>query len=138
MIGQIGQQICHTGLHQCGVVLLACDCIPSREGDMPIEGAVGMVHGIPSARALQMATAAVRRHYVLPETMGHPVVRAECLQLAYLIQAYGLAPLPPGAHPGLKGAAGQPVACQDDRPHVPGRPRRHLARDARALELSGT
>ena|SRR5579859_3764992 len=103
---------------------------------MPIERAVGIVHGIPSARALQMATAAARHHYVLPETMEHPVVRAECLQLAYLIQAYGLASRPPGAHPRLKGAAGQ-LAWQDDRPRVPARPRRHMARDAPALELLG-
>ena len=38
-----------------------------------------------------MATVAMRRHYVLPETIEHPAVRSECLRLAYLIQAYGLA-----------------------------------------------
>ena len=47
--------------------------------------------GMPSTEALQMATDAMRRHYVLPETMEHPAVRSECLRLAYLIQAYGLA-----------------------------------------------
>jgi hypothetical protein len=47
--------------------------------------------GMPSTEAMQMATDAVRRHYVLPETMEHPAVKAECLRLAYLIQAYGLA-----------------------------------------------
>jgi hypothetical protein len=46
---------------------------------------------MPSAEALQMAIDAMRRHYVLPETMEHPAVKAECLRLAYLIQAYGLA-----------------------------------------------
>ena len=42
-----------------------------------------------------MACDAMRRHYLLPETMEHPAVRAECLRLAYLIQAYGLAPTMP-------------------------------------------
>jgi hypothetical protein len=37
----------------------------------------------------------MRRHYVLPETVEHPVVRSECLRLAYLIQAYGLASTKP-------------------------------------------
>jgi hypothetical protein len=37
----------------------------------------------------------MRRHYVLPETMEHPAVRSECLRLAYLIQAYGLASTKP-------------------------------------------
>jgi hypothetical protein len=46
---------------------------------------------MPSTEALQVATDAMRRHYVLPETMEHPAVRSECLRLAYLIQAYGLA-----------------------------------------------
>ena len=47
--------------------------------------------GMPSPEALQMATDAIRRRYVLPETMQHPEVRSECLWLAYLIQSYGLA-----------------------------------------------
>ena len=51
--------------------------------------------GMPSPEALRMASDAMRRHYVLPETMEHPAVRAECLRLAYLIQAYGLAPTMP-------------------------------------------
>ena len=34
--------------------------------------------GMSAAKALQMATAAMRRRYVLPETIEHPVVRAEC------------------------------------------------------------
>ena len=45
---------------------------------------------LPSPEALQMATDAIRRRYVLPETMQHPEVRSECLRLAYLIQSYGL------------------------------------------------
>jgi hypothetical protein len=38
-----------------------------------------------------MATDAIRRRYVLPETMQHPEVRSQCMRLAYLIQAFGLA-----------------------------------------------
>ena len=51
--------------------------------------------GMPSPEALQMATEAMRRHYVLTETMEHPAVKAECLRLAYLIQAYDLASTKP-------------------------------------------
>jgi hypothetical protein len=50
--------------------------------------------GMPSAEALRLATAAIRRRYVLAETMQHPVVRSECMRLAYLIEAYGLATAP--------------------------------------------
>ena len=47
--------------------------------------------GQPSPEALQLAADIVCRRYVLPETIQHPEVRSECLRLAYLIQAYGLA-----------------------------------------------
>ena len=46
---------------------------------------------MPSPEALQLATAEIRQRYVLPETMQHPRVRSECIRLAYLMQAYGLA-----------------------------------------------
>jgi hypothetical protein len=42
--------------------------------------------------ALHLATAAVRRSYILPETMQHPAVQFECENLALLITAWGLAP----------------------------------------------
>ena len=58
---------------------------------MPIERPHDAPLGMPSPEALQMATDAIRRRYVLPETMQHPEVRSECLRLAYLIQAFGLA-----------------------------------------------
>jgi hypothetical protein len=58
---------------------------------MPTERPHDVPLGMPSPEALQMATDAVRCRYVLPETMQHPEVRAECLRLAYLVQAYGLA-----------------------------------------------
>jgi hypothetical protein len=41
-------------------------------------------------RLLQVATDAIRRRYVLRETMDRPEVRSECMRLAYLIMAYGL------------------------------------------------
>ena len=62
---------------------------------MSIERPHDVPLGMPSPEALQMACDAMRRHYLLPETMEHPAVRAECLRLAYLIQAYGLAPTMP-------------------------------------------
>jgi hypothetical protein len=52
--------------------------------------------GLPSSEALQLATDAIRRRYVLPETMAHPSVRSECMRLAYMIMACGLVPRPPG------------------------------------------
>jgi hypothetical protein len=61
------------------------------ERAMPIERPHDAPLGMPSPEALQMATEAIRRRYVLPETMQHLVVRSECMRLAYLIQAYGLA-----------------------------------------------
>ena len=62
---------------------------------MPIERPPDVPLGMPSLGALQMAIDAMGRHYVLPETMEHPAVRSECLRLAYLIQAYGLASTKP-------------------------------------------
>jgi hypothetical protein len=47
---------------------------------------------LPSPEALHLATAAIRRGYFLPETMQHPVVQLECIDIAFLIRAWGLAP----------------------------------------------
>jgi hypothetical protein len=65
--------------------IVALECV------MPIEHPRDVPLGMPSPKALRMATDAMRRYYVLPETMEHPAVRSECLRLAYLIQAYGFA-----------------------------------------------
>ena len=46
----------------------------------------------PSPEALQLATAVIRRGYMLPETMEHPVVKFDSINLAFLIMAWGLAP----------------------------------------------
>ena len=62
---------------------------------MLIENPRDVLLGMPSPGALQMAIDAMGRHYVLPETMEHPAIRTECLRLAYLIQAYGLAAIRP-------------------------------------------
>jgi hypothetical protein len=48
--------------------------------------------GCPSPEALHLATAVVRRGYILPETMQHPVVKSESINLALLIMAWGLTP----------------------------------------------
>jgi hypothetical protein len=50
--------------------------------------------GLPSPEALQLATNVVRQRYLLAETIEHPEVRSECMRLAYLIMAYGLASRP--------------------------------------------
>jgi hypothetical protein len=62
---------------------------------MSIERPHDVPLGRPSPEAMQIATDAMSRHYVLSETMQHPVVRSECLRLAYLIQAYGWASTTP-------------------------------------------
>jgi CheY-like chemotaxis protein len=43
-----------------------------------------------SAEALQIATDAISRHYVLPETRWHPAIQSASMELAYLLMAYGL------------------------------------------------
>ena len=88
--------------------------------------------GMPSPEALDMATAAIRRRNVLPETMEHPAVRAECLSLAYLIQAYGLASGKPAEHHVEPTASLRPAFCCSAR--IAGRPRRYVAKDARMPE----
>ena len=50
---------------------------------------------LPSVEALQMAADALSRHYVLPETMQHPVIQSATKRLAYTLMAYGLAPTRP-------------------------------------------
>ena len=91
--------------------------------------------GMPSPEALQTATDAIRRRYVLPETMEHPVVRAECLRLAYLIQAYGLA----SAKPEKNRVVPKATRCGAEEfwqaPRGCDRRRRHVAQDTRTPEL---
>ena len=105
---------------------------------MPIERPRDPTLGMPSPEALRMATDAMRRYYVLPETMEHPAVMSECLHLAYLIQAYGLGTTKPES---LDAATeeqrdGGSLRCA---PTVPFRDRsRHLTRtnkDSQTREL---
>jgi CheY-like chemotaxis protein len=51
--------------------------------------------GMPPPEALRMATEAMCKHYIMPETRNHPVVRSECMRLAYTLFAYGLVPTKP-------------------------------------------
>ena len=46
----------------------------------------------PAPEALNLATAVIRRGYVLPETMEHPIIKFESINLALLVVAWGLAP----------------------------------------------
>ena len=48
--------------------------------------------GLPSPQALQAATDALRRQYVVPETVLHPVIVRQALDLAYLLTAYSMVP----------------------------------------------
>jgi hypothetical protein len=46
----------------------------------------------PTRHAMQMAREALRRGFVLPETVSHPVIEKQVMSLAYLLMAYGLVP----------------------------------------------
>lgn len=50
---------------------------------------------LPSLQALRMATEIVRKGYILPETMLHPVIKSSITKLAYELVAYGLVPAEP-------------------------------------------
>ena len=53
---------------------------------------LAMEKSLPSSNALQTATAVLRRGHHLRETMQHPVVVGQAIELAYLLSAYGVAP----------------------------------------------
>ena len=78
---------------------------------MPIERPHDVPCGMPSPEALRLATAAISSRYVLPETIQHPHVRSECLGLAYLIQAYGLASMNSKPHHGRAKRATRCEVC---------------------------
>jgi hypothetical protein len=50
---------------------------------------------VASPSALRTATNALCRHYILPETLLHPVVIDQARELARLLSAYGLVPTEP-------------------------------------------
>ncbi len=90
--------------------------------------------GMPSPEALQLATEVIRRRYILPETMRHPAVRSECLRLAYLIMAYGLAPPEPEGHARARAAQRQGEMRRPATPREPrGGPPRGRDRDTEAV-----
>jgi hypothetical protein len=59
--------------------------------------------GLPSPETLQMALDEMGRQYVLPETVLHPVLMSQAVELGFLLCAYGLVP-----------AEQQPAAAQPD------------------------
>jgi hypothetical protein len=65
---------------------------------------------LPSPEALHLATAAIRRGYILPETTQHPVVQFECANLALLIMAWGLAPTDAACRVAPESADTQPAS----------------------------
>jgi hypothetical protein len=65
---------------------------------MPLERPRDVPPGLSPLEALQVATDAIRSGYVLRETMQHPEVRAECMELAHLIQVFGLPSTNPARH----------------------------------------
>jgi CheY-like chemotaxis protein len=50
---------------------------------------------LPSLRALTIATEIVRKGYIRPETILHPVIKSSITKLAYELVAYGLVPEEP-------------------------------------------
>jgi hypothetical protein len=97
--------------------------------------------GLPSPDALQTATEALSRHYVLAETLLEPVVLGEAIELAYLLSAYGLVPTQPQTAAEPSGMAGyearKPSRTKGtlDRPRCTGRHAR-VDDDANAMELA--
>jgi hypothetical protein len=67
------------------------------EDAMPVRAYDGISVGMPSRGALRVATNAMSGRYVLPETIQNHEVKSECLRLAYLIQAYGVASAAPAS-----------------------------------------
>jgi len=45
---------------------------------------------LPTRQAVQMAREALRRGFVLPQTVCHPAIDDQVMSLAYLLTAYGL------------------------------------------------
>ena len=86
--------------------------------------------GLPSPQAAQMASDAIGRQFVLPETMQHPVITAAAMELAYLFMAYGMVPPDQAVRgdltekPGVAGSlgtsphTGHHILVVDDAPDV--------------------
>ena len=46
--------------------------------------------GLPDPNVVQAATDAIGGHFVLAESVSHPIVVSQAIELAYLLSAYGL------------------------------------------------
>ncbi len=70
---------------------------------------------LPTGGAVQMARDALRRGFVLPETVCHPAIDSQVMSLAYLLMAYEIVPEPrkPDTITGKRRSAAVTVA---DRP----------------------
>ncbi len=63
----------------------------------------------PAPEALRLATAVIRRGYVLPETVEHPVIKFESISLALLLVAWGLTPTAVARRVARDGADARPT-----------------------------
>jgi hypothetical protein len=63
----------------------------------------------PAAEALHLATAMIRRGYVLPETIEHPIIKFESISLAILLVAWGLAPTAAACRAARDGSDARPA-----------------------------
>ena len=69
------------------------------EIETKLAGLTSGLLSLPSSMALQTATAVLRRGHHLRETMQHPVVVGQAIELAYLLSAYGVTPTVGGVRP---------------------------------------
>jgi hypothetical protein len=68
-------------------------CAPSAEEiETKLAGLTSGLLSLPSSIALQTATEVLRRGHHLRDTMQHPVVVGQAIELAYLLSAYGVTP----------------------------------------------
>ena len=63
----------------------------------------------PTPEALHLATTVIRRGYVLPETVEHPIIKSEFISLALLFVAWGLTPTPATCQAAGDGAHTRPA-----------------------------
>jgi hypothetical protein len=63
----------------------------------------------PAPEALHLATAVIRRGYMLPETIEHPTIKFESISLALLFVAWSLAPTAAACRVARDGTDTQPA-----------------------------
>lgn len=79
----------HAALSAAQTAIEAEGCAAEPGTDRPM--------GLPSPEALQMATDAICRHFLLPETRQHPQIQSAIMRFAYQLMAYGLVPAKSGS-----------------------------------------